>query len=123
MKKTKGVIEIQKIIQASKRPISSAEILVAVKGLGTPINRATVYRIIARLVQEGDVYEVNLGDDKKRYEWHGEHHHHLVCTHCRSITPVHTCGAEELAEREARRVGFQLRSHSLEYFGLCSKCR
>src|ERR1700677_1454492 len=46
----------------------------------------TVYRSLESLVQMGLVQAVVLGDGERRYELvkPGEHHHHLVCEHCRS---------------------------------------
>ncbi len=60
-----------------------------------------------------------------RYEHRhlGEHHDHLICTRCGSITEFHNPELEELKQRASAEHGFHHLSHRLQIYGLCQKCR
>jgi len=53
----------------------------------------------------------------------GEHHDHLICTRCGSITEFHHPELEELKHGVAKQHGFHHLSHRLQIYGLCEKCR
>ncbi len=84
----------------------------------------TVYRSLEALVAQGLVQEVVLGDGERRYELvhPGEHHHHLVCEGCRKSVHLDECLVEQFEETIKTNYGFQIKSHLLELFGLCSDC-
>jgi Fur family ferric uptake transcriptional regulator len=85
----------------------------------------TVYRALESLVTLGLVQAVVLGDGERRYELvtPGEHHHHLVCEKCRGSVHLDKCLVEELESTILKKYGFEVRSHVLEMFGLCSNCQ
>lgn len=60
-----------------------------------------------------------------RYEHRhlGEHHDHLICTACGSITEFHDPELEALKSRVAHEQGFHPLRHRLQIYGLCEKCR
>jgi Fur family ferric uptake transcriptional regulator len=53
----------------------------------------------------------------------GEHHDHLICTRCGSITEFHHPELEKLKHGVAEEHGFHHLSHRLQIYGLCAKCR
>jgi Fur family ferric uptake transcriptional regulator len=84
----------------------------------------TVYRSLESLVGLGLVQAVVLGDGERRYELvtPGEHHHHLVCEKCRGSVHMDMCLVEDLETAVKQKYGFEVKSHVLELFGLCSNC-
>lgn len=84
----------------------------------------TVYRSLESLVAMGYVQSVDLGDGEKRYEVvnPGEHHHHLICDKCGESNHLDLCMVEEFEEAIRAKYGFQIKSHVLEIFGVCSRC-
>jgi Fur family transcriptional regulator, ferric uptake regulator len=52
----------------------------------------------------------------------GEHHHHLVCEHCRESIHLDQCMVEEIEAAIHAKYGFKTRAHILELFGVCKKC-
>jgi Fur family ferric uptake transcriptional regulator len=50
------------------------------------------------------------------------HHHHLVCSSCKTVVPIDA----EVIETEIQRLADQLRSrvdaHTLEFEGQCATC-
>ena len=85
----------------------------------------TVYRSLESLVSLGLVQAVDIGDGERRYELvkPGEHHHHLICDHCRASVHLDSCLIEDLDQAIKTKYGFEIRAHVLEIFGLCSACR
>lgn len=85
----------------------------------------TVYRSLEALVAMGYVQAVDLGDGEKRYEVvnPGEHHHHLICDACGESNHLDLCMVEEFEEAIRSKYGFQIKSHVLEIFGVCSSCQ
>ena len=84
----------------------------------------TVYRALETLLFMDLVQPVDLGDGERRYEWveQGKHHHHLICTNCKSSVHLEQCFVEALEQGVKDRHGFLVRAHVLEIFGLCSNC-
>ena len=51
-------------------------------------------------------------------------HHHIVCVNCGEIKDIPM--EKDLAEEELKvikKMGYKPIGHSLEFFGLCSKCQ
>jgi Fur family ferric uptake transcriptional regulator len=97
------------------------------------IGLATVYRTLELMTNLGMVSKFETGDDKARYEFaEGPsakgHHHHLVCTSCRKIVDYKDFIGEEmelLKKTEAglaRKYGFKINSHVMQFYGLCGDC-
>jgi len=59
-----------------------------------------------------------------RYEHHhlDEHHDHLICTGCGSITEFANPQLEALQEQIAKEQGFHCLRHRHQIYGLCRKC-
>lgn len=85
----------------------------------------TVYRALESLVALGYVQAVDLGDGEKLYEVvePGEHHHHLVCEGCGLSNHLDQCMVEEFEGAIRAKYGFQIKSHVLEIFGVCTACQ
>src|SRR4051794_20278874 len=99
----------------------TAEALAArVRGVG----RATVFRTLKLLVDEGVVCRVLLDDGKLHYRLsRSPHHHHLVCTECGAIEDFTNCDVRDVIDEMSRRTGYLIESHWLELYGRCGKCR
>jgi Fur family ferric uptake transcriptional regulator len=99
----------------------TAEALAArVRGVG----RATVFRTLKLLVDEGLVCRVLLEDGRLHYRMsRNAHHHHLVCTQCGAIEDFTNCDIADVISELNRRTGYQIESHWLELYGRCAGCR
>lgn len=95
------------------------ELAAKVRGVG----RATVFRTLKLLVDEGLVCRVLLEDGKLHYRVsRSTHHHHLVCTSCGVVEDFTTCDVADLIAALGNRTGFQIESHWLELYGRCRSC-
>src|SRR5450631_867615 len=105
--------------------VSVEELYLKIKVTHPGIGNATVYRTLKLFVEAGLAREVLLHDGQTRYEHviAGEHHDHLVCTGCNAIIEFENETIEHLQVEIAARHGFYIKSHKLEIYGLCAKCR
>lgn len=89
------------------------------------IGYATVYRTLKLLAECGVASERRFGDGLSRYELadDDDHHDHLICTSCNSITEFEEPKIEKLQDLVAARYGFRVTSHKHEMYGLCAKCQ
>ena len=103
----------------------SEEIYLALKKRGEHISRATVYRTMDILVNNGFARKMNLGDGRARYESkvNSPHHDHLVCMDCGLIIEFMDQKIEDLQDEIAIQYEFQLKRHIHQLFGLCKKCQ
>ena len=103
----------------------SEEIYLALKKKGQSVSRATVYRTMNILVNNGFARKMNLGDGRARYESkvNSPHHDHLVCMDCGLIVEFMDQKIEDLQDEIAIQYEFQLKRHIHQLFGLCKKCQ
>ncbi|MFW5702415.1 MAG: Fur family transcriptional regulator [Candidatus Dojkabacteria bacterium] len=120
---------ILQVLDKAEKPLTLNEIHERALALDSEnseqeVNHSTVYRTIESLAKEGFIKVISLLEGHNRYELErGDHHHHLVCTECSEILPVHI--GEHLEETEKnieQTTGYKRTSHSLEFFGICTKC-
>ncbi len=103
----------------------SEEIYLALKKSGQHVSRATIYRTMDILVNNGFARKMNLGDGRARYESkvNSPHHEHLVCMECGLIVEFMDQKIEDLQDEIAIQYEFQLKRHIHQLFGLCKKCQ
>lgn len=120
---TPARLEIIAILEKIGHAVDVASIIAQTQTHPHPPDQATVYRTIESLVKEGIIQQVDFREGKYRYELAGHHHHHLVCTNCSSVIPLYEeCLAVSHAYI-AQKYHFEVADHTLEFFGLCQKCR
>jgi len=88
------------------------------------IGYATVYRTMKLLTECGVADERHFRNGEARYEIaEKDHHDHLICERCGKIVEFEEKRIESLQEETAKRLGFELRGHKMELYGVCQECR
>ncbi|MDD4873926.1 MAG: transcriptional repressor [Dehalococcoidales bacterium] len=90
------------------------------------IGMVTVYRVLGLLDRLGLVCKVHAGGDCHSYKINtAEHHHHLLCSNCRTVInfPCDEPDLEELEAKITRETGFTIKTHILEFVGYCPGCK
>jgi Fur family transcriptional regulator, ferric uptake regulator len=124
---TAGRRSIVELLMRRGQPASIADVEAALPQLP----RSSAYRHLVDLQGVGAVRRVTANDDFTRFELAEdltEHHHHLLCTTCGSVTDVTPTAAFEhavhtMVETFSQQEGFQPLSHSLDVIGHCKRCR
>lgn len=115
----------EQIINAlTSHPQSVLEVISSLKSKGDAVDKVTVYRTLDRLVELNVVAKTQFKDQTAKYELisQNKHHHHLVCDKCGLIKDI-PLDDDFLTKKIKNSTDFQIKSHSLEFFGLCSKCQ
>ncbi len=85
---------------------------------------ATVYRTLALLEDSSMVTSLSFGAQGKKYELGAkEHHDHLICTECGSITEFVDEEIEKRQHSITDALGFQMSDHSMQIYGICKNCQ
>ncbi len=114
------VFEVLKGIHGHPSP---EQVYARVKRRIPSISLATVYKTIHTFIESGIFHEVSLHHGTLRVETNPKPHHHLVCTHCKSI---HDIGEEELGlmSRPGRLPGgFLVERYAIDVLGRCPDCQ
>jgi Fur family peroxide stress response transcriptional regulator len=82
---------------------------------------ATVYNTLEALKNKGNVQELKIDPNKKRYDPDVSRHHHIVCVKCNNIADVHRDFKLDLSEDLMS--GFELLGNNIEFYGICQNCK
>lgn len=88
-------------------------------GLDPNISVATVYRTVKLFEEAGILERREFGDGRARYEdAERDHHDHLIDLQTGEVIEFVDPEIEALQERIAARLGYALKGHRLELFGV-----
>ena len=111
------------LLRSVGKPLSTQQIL---QQWENAPNQATVYRMLADLSAAGVIKRVatHVGTSAFEYTPDRPHHHHAVCTECGAIEDIEHCFVDSLEKDVIKDLNMfsSLDSHSLEFFGRCTKC-
>lgn len=104
--------------------ISAQDLHGLLRGQGSGIGLATVYRALQEMAGSGDLDTVRRDSGEVLYRQCADthHHHHLVCRQCGRTEEVESPGVERWAKAVATEHGFVEINHEVELFGLCPQC-
>ncbi len=85
---------------------------------------ATVYRTLSLLEESDMVTSLSFGAQGKKYELGAkDHHDHIICTSCGSITEFVDEAIEERQKKITESLGFVMQEHSMQIYGICKNCQ
>lgn len=116
-------LAVLQVIEQEGEHLDPAEILTRAQTIHPAIGRATVYRTLEMLTQLGIVRPIYVGEHGPTYIRAEGGHHHLVCSSCGKVMDFEQCVADQMVQELTERFGFQIKSHLLEFYGLCLHCQ
>lgn len=85
---------------------------------------ATVYRTLSLLEDSEMVTSLSFGAQGKKYELGAkDHHDHIICTKCGSISEFVDEEIELRQKKIAQELGFTMQEHSMQIYGICKTCQ
>jgi Fur family ferric uptake transcriptional regulator len=85
---------------------------------------ATVYRTLSLLEDSEMVTSLSFGAQGKKYELGAkDHHDHIICTGCGSITEFVDEAIEQRQKKISEELGFVMQEHSMQIYGICKACQ
>ena len=61
-------------------------------------------------------------DECDKHHEHHHCHHLLICQKCGSIEEIHCAGINPIIKTVESHSKFKVKKHSLEFYGICSRC-
>jgi len=115
---------VGQLIGGQKGCFTAANLLDEARSREMPIGRATVFRTLDLLTEEGALERIDMPDGEHAYVVcePEQHHHHVVCQSCGRSVEVRDTGLAEIVRAIGEQSGFRIDSHRLELFGLCPEC-
>lgn len=109
----------------SKEHVTAEELYNRINKKHKDIGLTTVYRTLKLLEVSGLAAAQIFADNLMRYEplSEEEHHDHLICINCGSITEFEDPKMERLQKNIAGEFGFYIVNHRMEFYGYCRRCQ
>ena len=86
------------------------------------ISKATVYRILGRLAEEGEITDIKVASGPAHYDWNAMKHYHILCIRCGKVRDVTMPELRGVEERVSDTAGFQILGYELVFMGICAEC-
>lgn len=98
------------------------EIFADIKKTDPKISRATVYRDLGQLAEDGKITHVKVpGAD--RYDLRTDKHYHVKCTICGKVIDVKLDYFEDIDSSVSNETGFVIKGHQAVFEGICPDCQ
>jgi Fur family ferric uptake transcriptional regulator len=113
-------VRLLDILEHAHKPLRVKDICQKIKS-----DIVTVYRNLENLVALGLVKRIFLDQKEAYFELANQaHHHHAICQLCGLVVDVKILNHDKLEKSALGDSNFaSIVSHSLEFFGLCKKCK
>lgn len=87
------------------------------------VSLGTVYRNLKLLKEQGEILELNYGSTFSRFDGNPRNHYHFQCEHCGRVLDVELPLNCKLENEVAAAMDVEIRSHRMEFYGLCPECK
>lgn len=115
---------IAQVLQQSEDHPDVEELYARASARDAGISIATVYRTVKLFEEAGILDKLEFGDGRARYEdATRDHHDHLIDMNSGEVIEFVDPEIEALQEKIAQKLGYELRGHRLELYGVPIKKR
>ena len=113
---------IAQVLQDSDDHPDVEELFARANAIDEGISIATVYRTVKLFEEAGILDKLEFGDGRARYEdAEREHHDHMIDMNSGEVIEFVDPDIEALQEKIAAKLGYELRGHRLELYGVPKK--
>ena len=110
---------VAQVLESSEDHPDVEELYARASKLDPKISIATVYRAVKLFEEVGILDKLEFGDGRARYEdADRDHHDHLIDMQTGEVIEFIDTEIEALQEKIANRLGYTLKDHRLELFGV-----
>lgn len=113
---------IARVLEESDDHPDVEQLYARASAVDSGISIATVYRTVKLFEEAGILDRVEFGDGRARYEdAERDHHDHLIDMNSGEVIEFVDPEIEVLQEKIAAKLGYELRGHRLELYGVPKK--
>lgn len=124
VKATPARLTVMKFLETSTQPVDVKTILDYLSKENINTDPATIFRMMNVFVDKGILKKIDFKEGKTRYELSNNgDHHHLICTSCGRVESIEDSHMSDFEKEIKRKKKFLVKSHSLEFFGICQNCQ
>ena len=117
-------LAVVKILAKSQGHPSAENIFKQVKSNFPTTSLATIYKTINLLKEIGEVVELDFSEESNRYDGNKPYPHpHLICAKCKTVVDPDVASVADLSKELAKKTGYEIVSHRLDFFGICPRCQ
>lgn len=121
LKLTPQRLAILEYLEGNKNHPSAENIYEAVKKKFPMMSFATVYKTLETLKLKGNLLELTIDPQRRRYDPDTKTHHHLICITCKKIIDIEADVPVSIPDEV--KEGFEVTGNHVEFYGICSDCR
>lgn len=123
MRNTRQRSELLALLESVDEFLTAQEIHTLLMERGGGVGLATVYRNLAKLVDQREIDTTTTSAGEIRYRSCSKtHHHHITCERCGKTVEIDLPDIETICASAARRHGFTSVQHTVEIVGVCKAC-
>ena len=113
---------IARVLEGADDHPDVEELYARASAVDPKISLATVYRTVKLFEEAGILDRLEFGDGRARYEdAERDHHDHLIDLHSGEVIEFVDAEIEALQEKIAAKLGYKLKGHKLELYGVPMK--
>jgi Fur family peroxide stress response transcriptional regulator len=120
LKVTPQRLAILQMIQGDRTHPSAEKIYHEISKKYPSMSFATVYNTLTKLVEGGEIQELDIDPNKKRFDPYTQLHYHFYCKTCGKVYDVDY--DTSLTPDIKRIAGHQIEAIQLNFKGICKNC-
>ena len=109
-------------VQRLRRHPTAEEIFQEIAAENTLISKATVYRNLKILSEQGEILHIPIPNGADRFDFRTMPHYHMACRGCERVFDVDLPYQADLNDRAQAQSGLKIESHLIVFRGLCPMC-
>lgn len=98
------------------------ELYQKIKQKDSRIGQATIYRNVNRLVEEGKVLKLSLGNGMDHYDGHTNLHYHFYCSQCQKIYDLEKEDDYISKRKLEEKYQIKINQEKIIFEGICKGC-
>lgn len=107
--------------------VTAEEVFMQIQNSHPNISRATVYRNLNILYEEGKIGRISVPDNAAKFDFMPAHHYHVRCEKCDKLFDVDMKDFDSVEEDLKRKIindnGFTFTGCDIIFKGICPECK
>ena len=115
---------ILETVQKMHSHVTAEEVFMQIQNSHPNISRATVYRNLNLLVNEGEAIRISCGDSSERFDGNTSNHYHFMCTKCHRVSDLFNIESlDHINALAANNFNGVIEGHVAYFYGICEECK